>query len=353
MVEQNYNKIVNSLLRTLPDRGREVLERRYGIVGDPETLEAIGEDFSVTRERVRQIEEAAFAQLRKAEEMKELEDIFSYLYRHINDYGEHRREERLLNDFPGQKNSPAIIFLLDLGNDFKRRNETEKHYTLWTVNPTRLAHLEGFIGAVEQRLEEISKPLNNVNFWKEVDKISRKTKLSLSKKATESWLDISKSIVQNRFNEWGLSSWPEILPKSVGDKAYIVLRRENKPLHFAAIVDRMNKVHFSPSQNIKVGVRSNKPAHVQTVHNELIKDNRFVLVGRGIYALHEWGYEPGTVKDVLSKVLKDAGQPLPVNKIIAQVAKVRWVKPNTVMLNLQNKRLFSRTSRGEYTLRKA
>jgi len=200
MVEQNYNKIVNSLLRTLPDRGREVLERRYGIVGDPETLEAIGEDFSVTRERVRQIEEAAFAQLRKAEEMKELEDIFSYLYRHINDYGEHRREERLLNDFPGQKNSPAIIFLLDLGNDFKRRNETEKHYTLWTVNPTRLAHLEGFIGAVEQRLEEISKPLNNVNFWKEVDKISRKTKLSLSKKATESWLSqnlSSRTVLMN------------------------------------------------------------------------------------------------------------------------------------------------------------
>lgn len=354
-MEQNYQKIVNSLLKILSARGKEVLERRYGIITDnPETLEAIGEDFGVTRERVRQIEEAAFSQLRKSEIIKEVEDIFKYLYKHLADHGDHRREERFLADFVYQKNSPAMLFLLDLSPYFNRRNETKRHHTFWTINADRINHLENFIDIVEENLKNISKPLDNGNFWKEVERLARKEKLSLSRKALESWLDISKAIIQNRFNEWGLTDWPEIVPRSVGDKAYIVLQKENKPLHFVDIVEKMNKVHFVPVEGaLKGNQRSSRVAHVQTVHNELIKDKRFVLVGRGIYALRQWGYESGTVKEVLAKILKDGGSPMPINKIMAQVAKVRVVKPNTVLLNLQNKRLFTRTSRGEYTVRRA
>ncbi len=353
MVEQSYSKVANALLKTLPDRGREVLERRYGITGEPETLEAIGEDFGVTRERVRQIEDSAFSQLRKSNEVAQAESIFNAIHKHISDHGEHRREARLLSDFGGEKHSPTLLFLLDLGAPFTRRNETKDHHTLWTVNPSRVEHLENLITVVEDYLDTVGKPLDAATFWKEVERIARKERIGIAKKALESWLDISKAIVQNRFGEWGLAEWPEIIPKSVGDKAYIVLRRDGKPLHFSDIVERMNQVHFVPAQVAKSGPRSARPAHTQTVHNELIKDNRFVLVGRGIYALKEWGYEPGTVKDVLVKIMKSSKEPLPVNKILAQVAKVRMVKPNTVLLNLQNKRLFSRTSRGEYTLRKA
>ena len=36
-----------------------------------------------------------------------------------------------------------------------------------------------------------------------------------------------------------------------------------------------------------------KKTHYATCHNELIKDSRFVLVGRGMYALAEWGYQAG------------------------------------------------------------
>ena len=230
-MEQNYQKIVNSLLKTLPDRGKEVLERRYGIISDePETLEAIGEDFGVTRERVRQIEEAAFSQLRKNDIIKEVEDIFKYLHKHLADHGEHRREEKLLADFAYQKSSPAMLFLLDLSSYFNRRNETKKHHTFWTVNTDKINNLENCVEVVEDYLKDTSKPLDNVTFWKEVERLARKEKLSLSKKALESWLDISKEIIQNRFNEWGLADWPEIVPRSVGDKAYIVLQKKTRRL---------------------------------------------------------------------------------------------------------------------------
>ena len=86
----------------------------------------------------------------------------------------------------------------------------------------------------------------------------------------------------------------------------------------------------------------------QTVHNELIKDPRFVLVGRGLYALKEWGYEEGQVKDVILKILKEARKPLPKEEILAGVLKQRMVKENTVLLNLNNKKYFLKTPEGKY-----
>lgn len=352
-MEQSYQKLTQSLLKILPERHQEVLERRYGMDGDAETLEAIGEDFGVTRERVRQIEKAAFDQLRESDEIGAAQDTFKYLGKHLADHGEHRREARLLDDFGGAKNGSTLLFLLDLGDAFGRRNETEEHHSLWTVNHDRLQDLDGFVDAVSDHLADIGRPLEESKFWKEVERIARRERLVLTRRALASWLDIAKLIRQNRFNEWGLVEWSEIVPKSVGDKAYIVLRREEEPLHFDTIVEKMNKVYFMPHDASPFGVRFSRPAHVQTVHNELIKDDRFVLVGRGMYALREWGYEPGTVKDVLVGILKETGQPMSVPKIMAQVARARIVKSNTVLLNLQNKKFFVRTSRGEYALRKA
>ena len=46
-------------------------------------LDEVGEKIGKTRERVRQIEEAAFGQLRKSDSIKDIEDIFKYLYKHL------------------------------------------------------------------------------------------------------------------------------------------------------------------------------------------------------------------------------------------------------------------------------
>ena len=119
------------------------------------------------------------------------------------------------------------------------------------------------------------------------------------------------------------------------DKAYLVFKKENKPLHFTEVASLIDS------------------ALPQTVHNELIKDSRFVLVGRGIYALKEWGYERGYVKDVIFKVLKSAQKPLDREEILEKVLEQRIVKKNTVLLNLSNKNYFLRTSEGNYTIKEA
>ena len=108
-------------------------------------------------------------------------------------------------------------------------------------------------------------------------------------------------------------------------------------MHFKEIVSKINETF-----------KGNRRPHPQTVHNELIKNNQFVLVGRGTYALADWGYKPGTVSDVLARIIKDADRPLSREEIMEAVLKERAVKQNTVMLNLQNKNYFQKTEEGKY-----
>jgi DNA-directed RNA polymerase delta subunit len=96
----------------------------------------------------------------------------------------------------------------------------------------------------------------------------------------------------------------------------------------------------------------NKKTYPQTVHNELIKDGRFVLVGRGTYALSEWGYVPGTIKDIITKILADQSEPLHKDEVVKQVLAQRLVAKNTVLMNLNNKKHFDKDSSDKYFLRK-
>lgn len=57
---------IEELLTNLTDRERQVLELRFGLKdGRPRTLEEVGNNFDVTRERIRQIEGKALTKLKK------------------------------------------------------------------------------------------------------------------------------------------------------------------------------------------------------------------------------------------------------------------------------------------------
>ncbi len=173
-------------------------------------------------------------------------------------------------------------------------------------------------------------------------RIAGKEKLSadLEKEILFSYLEPSKLIGQNYFGQWGLKSWPEIKPRSVKDKIYLALKKEKRPLHFTKITEVINEI-----------CQDGRLAKSQTVHNELIKDERCVLIGRGIYALEEWGYQNGIVKEVLARILKRKNNPMNQNEIIKEVLKKRIIKKNTVIVNLKNHRCFVRLEDNRYRLR--
>ena len=67
---------VEDVLNTLSDRERRVLELRFGLIdGRSRTLEEVGRDFGVTRERIRQIEAKALRKLRHPTRSRKLRDF--------------------------------------------------------------------------------------------------------------------------------------------------------------------------------------------------------------------------------------------------------------------------------------
>ncbi|MDQ5963290.1 MAG: hypothetical protein QG629_372, partial [Patescibacteria group bacterium] len=138
---------------------------------------------------------------------------------------------------------------------------------------------------------------------------------------------------------WGLVKWPTVNPKNIRDKIYVILSENGKHMHFNEI-----------AESIKASDFKRKDVTTQAIHNELIKDKRFVLIGRGIYALKEWGYSKGTVADIIADVLKDANEPLHRDEIVKRVLKSRFVKETTILLNLQSKPQFKRVAKATYEL---
>ncbi|MFH1401750.1 MAG: sigma factor-like helix-turn-helix DNA-binding protein [Parcubacteria group bacterium] len=322
-MNKNYAKICSNLLSNLPPRAKSVVLRRFGLeTGERETLEAVGDSFGITRERVRQIEEGGLEKIRP--EIKNYQDVFQSFSDYFKKHGGLKREINLLKDLGGTKQSAQVYFLLSLNNNFIRLGESEDFYPLWLIDKNCLNLAQKTISTLFNKLKEIKRPLQ----FKELKAFQPVDEASLI-----SYLEISKKIQKNSENLFGLKDWPEINPKGVKDKAYLAFKKTGKPLHFTEVTRQING------------------ALVQTVHNELIRDSRFVLVGRGIYALSEWGYAPGQVKDVISTVLKESKKPLTKEEVLNQVLKQRMVKENTILLNLSNKDYFLRNNQGKYTVR--
>lgn len=336
----NIQKTVASLVRDVISRNRDIISRRFGLKnGKKETLESIGQGYGITRERVRQIEEFALKQLSKfAEGNPNVASYITWAENFINSGGGVVKEGDLFKAFSGQESDSSVnsslVFLLSVSGGLVRSPENDEFFAFWASDNQTLDSFKNTAAEFVKALERNG----NVILSDEVDSFASKNSIDNVKTC----LSVSKSVNKNIFGQVGLVSWPEVKPRGVRDKAYLVLKRANSPKHFGDIARLINEVSFS-----------NKKANVQTVHNELIKDQRFVLVGRGIYALSEWGYAAGTVKDVLVDILKKSQKSMTKTSLVAKVKDMRMVKENTILLNLQDSKTFSKREDGTYTLRKA
>jgi len=354
---QNPINVVNEILEIIPNgRTKEVIVRRFGLSdGRRHTLEAIGQDHGITRERVRQIEESGLNALKHAQVAAKLKPIFDVLSAHLAEHGELKKESRLYDDlayvcYPAkeiermrkennfkdmERCRSAFYLILTLGSDFERIVEDEDFYSVWTLNKNSLKIAKRTVDSLVKHFGAKKQVLKNAEFVA----LAKDLFPELSEKAILSYADASKNIEQNRLGYYGLAHWPEISPRGVKDKAYIVLKNIGKPLHFSGVTSLINE-----------SLPSDRQAYVQTVHNELIKDPRFVLVGRGLYALSEWGYEPGTVAETIGQVLKKDG-PQTKEEITTKVLQKRLVKENTILINLQNRKLFVKDGQGKYSVK--
>jgi hypothetical protein len=328
---------VKRLLSSLPDRAREVITFRYGLGKDENrmTLDAIGKKYGITRERVRQIENYAINNIRKSDEYQKEKNAFIEIETLLHSLGGIVVEDDFLGHVSKDRSlQNYIYFLLVVGEPFRKFKEDEEFRHRWHVN-------EALAKKVEEALRKLYSNLKNEDllpksemvskFLGHLQDISEKYK---NQEVIKRWLQISKIIGKNQLGDWGVMSSPNIKTKGMRDYAFLVIRKHGSPIHFREVAKQ-------------IGTMFNKKAHVATTHNELIKDPRFVLVGRGLYALAEWGYAPGVVRDVIRAVINKNG-PMTKEEVIDKVMKERYVKENTIIVNLQNPKYFRRDKDGKY-----
>lgn len=336
----SFLEALEAISAHFPERSGEIVRSRYGI-GKTKvlTLEEIGSKYGVTRERIRQIIREIcrkVSQIKEEEALKPVREAIRYA---VSNHDGIMDEESLIaalgaND---SKEAGAARFFLECLSDVKGVEIKGKLKYSYAIASFELKEWEKVHGAARAVLEKEMRPLEEAEL---VSKIAAALgKEAVTEKAIRNFLVAAEDIKSNTFGKWGLGKWKEVTPKGTRERAYLVLKEAGKPLHFREIAKSIDK--------FKLGKRA---THPQTVHNELIKDENFVLVGRGIYALSEWGYKAGTVKDVIEEVLKANPKGLSRDRIIEEVLKVRQVKKSTVVINLNN--FFRKNAAGNYALGK-
>ncbi len=338
----DFNSLIKNLLSGLAGRQKEVVEKRYGLIkGASLTLAEIGNAFGITRERVRQIENLALSEIRqKSESNPEYKNCVQNLTQHLKSFGGVRKEEELVSDLVSAGGSADLLrsqlhFLFDVSQSAAYHHATPDYHAHWYLDEDTKKQAATFVNALYNGLKNKKEEILT---HKKFDVLFAEAVRGhgLADRAALNYASISKKFTANVYGDFGLSEWSEVNPQTSRDWAYLVLKKNSKPLHFTAIAEAINQV------------RNRKQTHPQTVHNELIKDSRFVLVGRGTYGLREFGILPGTAREVIAHFLKNQGA-MNAKDVVAAVLKERQFKENTLLLNLQNRKHFKRLPDGRYT----
>ena len=341
-MEQNAEILKNAIAGSLniieQDREKEIVSRRFGLNGPKETLEQIGEMLSITRERVRQLEKAILIRLQISAEENQIPELAAaekILIRNLTEMGRVAKisdlADKVYNRTATASEKTGLYFIATFSKSLTVVEENDRYNAAVGIAEY------GDSKAIKDRVDEIVRVVKENKAPITLEELDAKLDYEHPDyiKATAS---ISKLLAVLN-GVWGLTKWPTVNPKNIRDKIFVILEAKKEPMHFSEIADEIARSNFK-----------RKNVTSQAIHNELIKDSRFVLIGRGIYALNSWGYKKGTISDIIKSILEKSDKPLPREKIVKQVLKVRKVKETTILLNLQNKTLFKKVDKNLYTL---
>lgn len=333
----NYKKVCQEVLSSLPPKSRVIVEKRFalGAAKRNQTLQEIGDFLGITRERVRQIESDGLNKLRHAPAVASLKAVFTYFGRFLGEQGGLKREDVLLAKLSDEAEWQVVSFLLRLSPKLYRTEQDSQFYAVWfqekDIYNQALILLNDLVKKLTQQQVPLAREMIYCFFNKE------------NKVFIDNIIEASRAIEISPLDQIGLAIWPEIKPRGARDIAYLMLKKTGQPLHFRDIADKAN--------NLPNSFLPKKKTLPQTVHNELIRDPQFILVGRGVYGLKEWGYQTGTVREVIKAILVKSKEPLGRQDILQQVLRQRMVQPNTIFLNLNNKKHFQKDEQGRYGLK--
>ena len=338
-IKAKLDNVIQSILSTI-ERPREadIITRRYGLDGERETLEQVGETLNITRERVRQIEKATLIRIKLSlDDGKNslFNDVEMDIAKALHEMGRAAKVDDLAIKLTGDSSSKTcatLTLLAELSSKMLLTSENDRYYAAIILTGERDdRQIRKEIDSIVKTLREHGKPVT-------LDELYRLVGGNYEHPSEVGAIaSISKQITSLR-DMWGLTKWPSVNPRNIRDKIYVVLKENGQPMHFSEIARQVKSQNFH---------RNNVTE--QAIHNELIKDDRFVLIGRGIYALAENGYKKGSITDVITELLRQNG-PMYRDDIVREVLKSRQVRETTILLNLQSKPQFKRVAKNQYAL---
>lgn len=339
-------KTFDYILNSLQVKEKNVIERRVGIFWEKETLQRIWNSFkpSITRERVRQIEETWIQKIWRVIKTTELKAILDTAHKFLELHWWLLSSERLINivikELALEKDVNSWIIEAVIQSDEKIIKSKQRlwskiyfYFPIINKNNIDIIHKEA-LKVLKKKKDVIEK---TVLYHIIAENLKQNSRLSLS--FIDSCVELFDDIIFWESNLVWLTKWKILNPKTLKDKAIYVLKKSKVPMHF---IDISNKITDSFNEKVKV----------TTIHNELIRNNEFVLIGRWIYALKEWWFTPWTVIDVITNVLEKKAEPMSTEQITKEVLKTRNVKQTTIYMNLQNKNIIERVWRNYYQLKK-
>ncbi len=339
-IKVDFKEFMEKLLGLLSTRERDVIERRFAIGYDKkETLDHIGKSYSVTRERIRQIEAVAIQKLARISQDKSIRVIHDIAKEVLAKFGGVMGEDQLVSemlkviDGAQETNTNSLKFTMRVSKDLVKHEKNQFFRPFWHLKTLSFAE-------IKNAMKDITKVLKKNGDVMDVNEIASELKTKYPKEMIKSLMYVDWNFLEVK-GKWGLTSWRHINPRSIRDCIAIVLKEEGKPLHFTEIMKKI--VQKFPER---------KRVTPQASHNELIRHNEFVLLGRGMYGLREWGMASGTVSDLIRQVLLENGGTMRRSDIIEEVLKKRDVRVGTISLSLQKYPFFERTGRAVYTYNK-
>jgi len=385
LTKQDILEASKYIFNQLNKREQDIISRRFGLLKpQKETLESIGKDHNLTRERVRQLEAAAIKKIRQLTELEEklkniklfIKDILAeygglvdknYLFKNLLYFIEQGgqiakadKRNKVADDKYVYENN-IYFYISSIFDELEEVNNSKHLNHYFRVKNQPIDHLEDLVSELVDQIQDKDKilstnevidlfsqldsykkykdklqtlnKLNLADFFNVID--NNKSKLLYNNKIFYSLLQAAKNIAQSKLDYWGMNDWSEIKPKTISAKIYLVLCENKSPMHFREIADKINEIAFD-----------HKCANPATVHNELILGDKFILIGRGIYTLSEWGYKSGTVANIVTDILAGEDKPMHRDEIIKNVLKQRLIKKNTILLALADNQKFSK--KGEY-----
>jgi len=335
---ENFEKTIkisqDKLLSVLNEREQNVLISRYGIDGTKETLSAIGSNLKLSRERIRQIENRAKNRLANSVNEtypKYFDNAANLILKSGGLISENTVAENLSSD--GVKIS-YFKLLLDINPSLESTKGDSWLGRIWRHKEISVSKITAIISIILDKLKETKEAIPLSYLIKELEvkpEFDKGLFLALSNTINE--FMINKTLI-------GLISDRSINPKTVSDKVLYILEETKQPMHFAEIAEAIGKRRFDK-----------KSINKSTVHNELIANDKFVLIGRGIYAMKKWGYRDGTLEEMIIEFLKNKNVPQKTSDIIDYIGRERTVKRNTILVNLAKSKLIEKSKSGSYTVK--